>query len=546
MKYNKLSFLILATGLFFSSCKKDLAIENPNFPTPQSLNSETGIVSYASGGIYVNGFKTVKYTDGVFGPFWSGAAGFHELMADVIGADAANAFLNQLGAPEKVIHDDASVVLNPNAPNKQIALIRQANTNQQAGNNFLYYEWAYMYNLISSCNLLLEKTDGVSFTGDAASKKAAIKAWAYWWKGFAYSRIGSIYYAGLINNLYQITSSTYVTKEAIITEANSNLDKAVVAANSAPSAGEFTATWGKIIPPFIQVGLGGSQSPAMLARNVNTIKARNLLVNKTVSAMTAGDWASVITLTTAGITTTDNIFTIRTDARGDLFTAGQIVMGRTQSNIPGGATYKLSERWVQEFKAGDLRKTQNVVQGTPYLGQADRGNAHFTRFALKDGGTGLAGVAIYANSAVGAYELHLAGDYEENQLMRAEALINTSQIDAGLAFIDAIRIRQGAGLAAVSGTGLTLAQAREELRRERRIVLAFRGISFYDARRWKVIDAISTGGGRFGAVALKNTGVVSTNATIEYNYLDYWDVPGNELTYNPPDAASTAVVNPKQ
>jgi hypothetical protein len=32
-------------------------------------------------------------------------------------------------------------------------------------------------------------------------------------------------------------------------------------------------------------------------------------------------------------------------------------------------------------------------------------------------------------------------------------------------------------------TGLTLAQAKEELRKERRIALALRGLSFYDARR---------------------------------------------------------------
>jgi starch-binding outer membrane protein, SusD/RagB family len=546
MKSNRIFYLIAAVGLLASSCKKELATGNPNTPSPESLNSESGIITYSTGGVYINGFKTLKYTDGVYGPFWSGATGFHELMADVVGADAANAFINQMGCPEKVVHDDASVVLNPNSPNKQIALIRQSNTNQQAGNNFLYYEWAYMYNLISSCNLILEKVESVTLSGDAASKKAAIKAWAYWWKGFAYSRIGSIYYAGLITNGYQQTNGNYVTKEAIITEANSNLDKAVAAANSAPDAGEFVATWEKIIPTYGQVGKGGAQTPAMLARNVSSLKARNLLVNKTVSAMTPADWASVLTLVNAGINSSDNIFTLRTDARGDLFTASQLIMGRTQSNIPGGATYKLSERWVQEFKTGDQRKAQNCVQGTPYLGQADRGNAHFTRWALKDGGTGLSGVAVYANTTVGAYEMHLAVDYEENQLMKAEALIYTGQVDPGLAIIDAIRTSQGAGLAAVSGTGLTPAQAKEELRRERRIVCAFRGISFYDARRWKVIDAIAQGGGRTGCVALKNTGAVSTNATIEYNYLDYWDVPGNELTYNPAAGGSAPVVNPKQ
>jgi starch-binding outer membrane protein, SusD/RagB family len=540
-------YLLTATlvAAIFGSCTKDLTIQNPNVPTPESVNSENGVILFAKGGIYVTGFKNVKYTDGVFGPFWSGATGFHEMMGDVIGADAANAFLNQMGCPEKVTFDNGTSVLNPNSPNTQIALIRQANSNQQAGNNFLYYEWAYMYNLLGSCNLLLEKVDGIAFSGDAASKKAAVKAWAYWWKGFAYSRIGSIYYAGLVNNSYLQTNGNYVSKEKIIVEANANFDKAVAAATAAPSGTEFKATLAKIIPDYFQVGKGGALTVDMLKRNVNTMKARNILVNKSTATMTAADWASVLALANTGITASDNIFTIRTDARGDLFSSGQLIMGRIQSNAAGSNTYKLSERWVQEFKTGDQRKIQNTKLTTPYLGQADRGNAHFTRYALVDGGTGLAGVAIYANSAVGAYEMHCAGDYEENELMKAEALINTSQINPGLAIIDAIRTSQGAGLTAVANTGLTLAQAKEELRRERRIVCAFRGLSFYDMRRWGVANPISQGGGRTGAVLVSNTGVVSTNGIIEYNYLDYWDVPGNELAYNPAAAGSDPVKNPR-
>lgn len=545
MKLKKYCSILLMGTALLGSCKKELAIENPNSPTPASLNSETGIVAFATGGIYITGFKNVKYTDGVFGPFWSGATGFHELMGDVIGADAANAFLNQVGCPDKVTFDNGTTVLNPNSPNTQIALVRQANTNQQGANNFLYYEWAYMYNLIGACNLLLEKADEVTLSGDAASKRAAIKAWAYWWKGFAYSRIGSIYYAGLINNASFGTNGNYVSKEKIIEEANANLDKAVAAATAAPSSTEFVDMLARIIPSFFQRGKGNPVTPDELKRNVSTLKARNLLVNKTVTQMQAADWQSILTLTAAGITATDNVFTARTDARGDLYSASQLIMGRTQSNIAGGATYKLSERWVQEFKTGDKRKDQNTRMTTPYLGQADRGNAHFTRFALVDGGTGLSGVAVYANTAAGAYELYLAGNYEENQLMRAEALIYTNQIEQGLAIIDAIRTAQGAGLAAVAGTGLTLDQAKEELRRERRIVCAFRGLSFYDARRWGVINPLSQGGGRRGAVLVNNSGVVSTNGTIEYGYLDYWDVPDNELAYNPAAAGSAPVKNPK-
>jgi hypothetical protein len=121
----------------------------------------------------------------------------------------------------------------------------------------------------------------------------------------------------------------------------------------------------------------------------------------------------------------------------------------------------------------------------------------------------MAGVKVYANTDAGAEEIYLASSYEENALMRAEALINTGSVDAGLAFVDAVRTFQGAGLAAVSGTGLTLAQAREELRRERRCALPFIGLSFYDARRLGIIDP---GVGRTGAVVISKTGVVSTNA----------------------------------
>lgn len=544
MKRNKIFAAISFIALLTIGCKKDLTLENPNSPTPESLKSESGLVSYATGGVYINGFRNAKYTDGVFGPFWSGALGFHELMGDVIGCDAANAFMNQIGCPEKVTFDNATTVANPNSPNTQRGLINQINTNSSAGNNTLYYEWAYMYNLIKVCNLLLERTDGISYAGDAASKKAALKAWAYWWKGYAYSRIGSTYYAGIINNSSEATNGDYVTKEAMITEANATLDKAVAAANAAPSAAEFTGMLSKIIPSYFQTGKGSPTTPAMLARNVNTLKARNLLVNKTVATMAAGDWAALLTLVNNGIQTGDNVFTIRTDAVGNLFTNGQLVTGRTQGNAPGSNTYKLSERWVQEFKTGDMRKDQNVTQGTPYIGQSDRGNAHFTRFSLKDGGTGLPGVVILANSTPGAFEMYAAGTYEENELMKAEALIYTGQLDPGLAIVDGIRTSQGAGLAAVSGTGLTPAQAREELRRERRVVLSFRGISFYDARRWGIIKSIANGGGRTGCTLLSSTNVVSTNGTIEYNYLDYWHVPGNETTYNPPSSSSAPIINP--
>ena len=74
--------------------------------------------------------------------------GFHELLGDVVGAEAANSFLNQISCPDKVTLDNAAVVLNPNNPNKWTTFLRTVNKNDQQGSNFIYYEWAYMYNMI--------------------------------------------------------------------------------------------------------------------------------------------------------------------------------------------------------------------------------------------------------------------------------------------------------------------------------------------------------------------------------------------------------------
>lgn len=545
MKNNKILIGILGTTLFITSCKKDLDISNTNQPTPQSAQTESGVVSLAQGAIYRNGFYDLKYSDGVYGRFWAGATGFQELMGDVIGAEAANAYMNQIGCPNKVTLDNGTVVSNPSAINTQYALLRAVNVNAQQGSNPTYYEWAYMYNMITAANSVLTISNNTTFTGaGAATKKATIQAWAYWWKGYAYARIGSIYYAGLIQTAGTpdaATNGNYVTKEAIIAESNSNFDKAATALTAATSATDYATTLGNLIPSFLQKGRGGVLTIAMWLRNINTMKARNIVVNTTKAAMTAQQWASVLTLVNNGVTATDLIFTARTDQNGDFL--GTTIADKIQSTGAATGAYKLSERWVQEFRAGDKRKDNNVRALTAVgIFNTDRGNVFNTRYTLANGGTGLGGVVIWANTTVaGANEITLASTYEENELMKAEALIQTGSIDLGVQSIDKVRAYQGAGLTAI-GAGLTQVAAYEELRRERRIALAFKGLSFYDARRWEIIAPDKS---RTGCTVLSSTGAVSTNATIVYGYLDYWDVPDNELAYNPAAAGAAAIKNPK-
>lgn len=542
---------ILAISLVFTgltvSCKEQLDVKNPNQPSSPALKTESGLVAFGQG-FYITGFKDVKYYDGVPGYFWSGAIGNHELMGDVIGTDIANVFINQIGAPDQITLDDGTVLPNPNSPSKQIDFIRiTANVNSTGYQNSTYYEWAYMYNMNNAANTILANIDAVTFTGEAETKKGVLKAWALWWKGYAYSRIGSMYYAGIINNLangetLNGTNGKYVTKEAIIAEANRNLDEAYKILGGLTASADYTNTVSGLIPSFNKVGKGGVLTPAMWQRNINTLKARNILVNTRVSAMTAAQWTEILTLTNAGILPADFVFTGRSNATSDFLspTVGTVSGKTTGANN----TYKITERLIQDFPAGDKRLTNNFRRrASPYIGETSRGNSFFTRWELINrgavGSEGEAGVITYSNTNAGGYELYLASSYEENQLMKAEALIYTGKIPDGLALIDEVRKAQGAGLPALS-TALTLDAAKEELRKERRVGLLFRALSFYDARRWGVLET-----GRKGAVALSRTGVVSTNATMTYGFLDYWDVPDNELVYNPPAEGSAPLKNPK-
>lgn len=542
------SFLIL--GLI-TSCKEQLDVKQPNQPTVSTASNEAGLISLAQGGTYVNGFKETKngYYDGVNGYFFSQVYGYHEVLGDEIGIEAANQYANQIGAPDYVLLDDGTKVLNPNSPNQQVQLIRDINQNANAGNNPLYWEWTYMYSLNSAMNKVLRLSDEVKLSSDV--KKNTIKAWAYWWKGYAYSRIGSMYYAGLINNyggdnpVKEGVNNNYLIHDKIIDESNANLDKATAALTAATNADDYTGVMTQLIPSFNQVGKGVVPTVAMFKRNINTLKARNILVNNRTSTMTAAQWGQILTLANDGIQASDNVFTGRSNENGDLLSATAGTVAAKATGDPGkGITYKISERLIQDFKPGDKRLANNFTQlTTPWIGNSDRGNSFNTRWSLVDAGKNQAGVIVISSRTAGATELYIAGSYEENELMKAEAKLYTGDIAGGLKSIDAVRDYQGAGLAALSG--LALADAKEELRRERRTGLALRGLSFYDARRMGILEDVSKGGGRKGAVVLDRVGKVNTNATINYNFLDYWDVPDNELAYNAPGSGSAAVKNPR-
>jgi hypothetical protein len=285
----------------------------------------------------------------------------------------------------------------------------------------------------------------------------------------------------------------------------------------------------------------------MWIRNINTMKARNILVNKRLKDMTTTDWNSILTLTANGITSSDLVLTGRSAATNSYLSAtGGSVAALTTGN-PSNTTYKISERFIQDYSAGDKRLANDFIVTSTYLNQKG-GFTYGTRYRLLDSGgiTKTYAAASVTSKVVGAYELYMAGTYEENELMKAEANIKLGNIATGLASIDAVRTYQGAGLTAVSGVITDPALAYEELRKERRVGLIFRQLSLYDARRWGVLDDVSAGGGRTNCVVINSsTGALNTKATINYNFIDYWDVPDDETSLNPPSATSAPVKNPK-
>jgi hypothetical protein len=546
----KLIYIVAGiTFLLSAGCsKKELDIKNPNSPTPDNAQTESGIQSLALGAVYTNGFIGItdtKYTNSFLGSsYWFLASGYHDLMADVVTSEAANNVTNQISLPDYVILDDGTKITN-SAPVKTVLKVNNSRT--QAGLNTYYYEWTWMYFLNNACNGVLSLVDKTSFTGDSTTKKNTLKAWAYFWKGFAYSHIGSQYFAGLIKDDYTALSNEYKSSADMITASNANFDKAIAALNAVPTIGDYNTILKGIIPTQTVTGKGGYLTPTMWIHNINTMKARNLLVNKRVKDMTSADWTSLLALVNNGITSTDLVFTARSAATGNFLSATGGSSAALTTGTPTGTTYKISERLIQEYKTGDKRLANDFVQVSTYF-NTKGGFTFSTRWRLLDSGgiTKTYTPASVTSKVVGQFELFIEGSYEENELMKAEANIELGNIAAGLASVDAVRTYQGAGLAAVSGVITDPALAYEEVRKERRIALLFRDVALYDARRWGVLDDISAGGGRTNAVVVNSsTGAVNVKATINYNFPDYWDVPDDETSLNPPSATSAPVKNPK-
>jgi len=552
MSKNKLKYMLVAAVLFAgAACKKELQVGNPNQPTiGANVNSLSGLEALAQGATFINGFVD---GDGWLGnSYFSLPYGYSELLADVVGADAANQAISVISVPDNVTYGSSQTLTNPSP---QIPFIRSYNTraNTGAGNNVLYYQWLNGYALNNAENAILSYASSISsLTSDEVK---TFQAWAYWWKGYAYAEIGTQYYSGLIVDTYGGASNNYQTHDVIIARSNYYLALAATTLASISNTADYTSTLTALIPTQFQAGNGGVPTVAQWTRNINTMLARNILLNKlnpfvngvvggtisksSTTAMTSTDWNSVLNYAKNGIQQGDVVFTGHSGTVNPVFSAGGGTVSALTTGTNTNTTFKITERYTQFFGAGDARLNNNFSTATLY------NNPNFTtRYSLVSGGNGAPGVAVLGNLTPGAYEVFIGPSFEENELMLAEANIMLGNTDQGLAYVDAVRTYQGAGVPKVSGTGLTQAKAMAQLTAERRVALAFRGVSWYDSRRWGWSYATSNGGGFYNGVFLTVGGTVYNNATISYNFLDYWDVPADESVLNPPGSGSAATVNP--
>jgi len=551
MKIRKYSLYLLASLLLLGACKKSiLQLPNPNSPTPgPSLITEGGIEAYAQG-IYE---KWIANEPG------DGNLNFFQLQWSIesnMGDENFSPYSNWGGRyPANVNTITLPSPYNKVIPNPsgydQIGILRSVNSRVAGDGNSIQYGWDVFYYMNAQANGLLQALNNPALllTGDAATKKKLLQAWAYYWKGYCYSKLGSMYLAAIIDDSPDstakgLTSNLYVSHDNVIAAATLNFEKAASLFGNITENADYDAVFQAIIPSFnlnTQI-----ITPAMWVRQIHSYEARNFLANHKVANMTAGDWATLQTLASTGLVKGDKTL-MWGMAPGGLNDLSGGTYHPYEIQNQNAALSFVSERLIQDYRPGDRRFTKNFIPYPtgPVVNVLNRGIQFGTRYLaayVENGGS-------YAtNNHQGA--IPIAPTWEENTLMIAEARIRSgNDIEGGLTLIDQVRDADSAYLPHVAGTGLSQDSAIAQLRSERRTGLYMRGVAWYDARRWGVTSPKAQGGGRANANILVPGSLISSSAAqllpcfMDYNFVDYWDVPQNELDFNPAGAGSAKIAN---
>src|SRR6185437_15173812 len=241
---------VLASALLLGGCKKNiLQLANPNQPVPSgSLITEGGIDAYAQGIFYkwvafevgdgnLNFFDIAWYIESNMGdedftPYSNFGSRYPMNIASIT-----------LPAPY------GTVIRNPSGFATQLDILRSFNTRAAGDGNSIQYEWDCFYYINAQANTLLQAlaNPSLKLSGDAATKLKLLQAWAYYWKGYAYSKLGSMYLAALIDDSPDstakgLTSNVYVVHDSVIGAANRNLEQAASIFGSITENSDYDTT----------------------------------------------------------------------------------------------------------------------------------------------------------------------------------------------------------------------------------------------------------------------------------------------------------------
>jgi starch-binding outer membrane protein, SusD/RagB family len=548
--------LLLLPTLLLGSCKKGiLQLNNPTEPTPGgSLVTEPGIDAFAQG-IYEKwvAFETGDGNLDFFDIAW--------LMEANMGDEDFSPYSNFGGRYPMNISQITlpapynTVINNPSGFATQLDILEDENSRTAGDGNSIQYEWDCFYYVNAQANFLLKalSNPALTFSGDAVTKKALLTAWAYYWKGYCYSKLGSMYIAALIDDSPDstslgLTSNVYVVHDSVISAATRNFQTAISIFGSITEDADYDATFQAIVPSFNLPN--NIITPAMWVRQIYSFEARNYMANIKVAAMASSDWQNILNLANQGMQQGDYTLEWGMAPSGinDLSSLGGFIFHPLERiTVQGGALSFVSERLIQDIQPGDNRFTKGFqpYPGGSVVNVRSRGIQFGTRYGVIDiENGGLYGTENYQGT------VPIAPTWEETALMIAEADIYTGNINAGLSLIDQVRASQNAGLPLLAGSGISQDSAISQLHSERRIGLYHHNVAWYDARRWGITAPASAGGGRTGNILVPGSliGGGSTPATIlpcfiNYDFTDYWDVPANELNFNPASSNSAPVAN---
>jgi len=512
--FNAGIFVFLLT---FIACQDNLLDTNidpldNNNPSTSSLTNVDGLTTFSKGLYDFLASEDVFQSVGTESesPLLFFSYGYHETMGDVMAMPWGNFGGRWINQTESITLDDGTVVLPP-AGGPQPGEIAIRNTRAAGSDNALQYEWRDMYSTIVQSNTIIEALESLE-GGDI--DKQGFRAWALWWKAFAYSKLGSLYEqgvivdSGLLTNPTSQPSANFVSNSDLINESNSILDELSTLLTGVSDDSGFNSR----LANFQLAYLSSIVDKDGLMENVKSLRVRNKVYNTKVTDMTSGDWNEVITLANSGVSSNSNAFTMKSETSfiDNNWLPGQVT----------GFWYFPSDRLIQDINPGDARLDLYFEPDFDFPNPRGRGIQYGASKFWND-------ETPIVSSTPLAVTMYYAGSFEENQLFLAEAKVRTGDIEGGLGHLDAVRNFQNSGLATTVGTGMSETDALEEIRKERRLALLMRAVSFYDARRYGIAS-----GSRTGARVLDENGVVNTNATIKYGYLEYWPVPAFESDFN--------------